>query len=114
MSSRPKPSAVIFAKDVARVARFYSEVAGMDDVHDEGDHVVLDSGQFQLVIHDIPKEIADSIEITEPPRIRDASPIKICMPVHSIGEARTRAAELGGKVGAIRGSATRRSTTSTA
>jgi len=55
MSTRPKPSAVIFAKDVARVARFYSEAAGVDYVRDDSDPVVLDSGQFQPVVHGIPR-----------------------------------------------------------
>lgn len=100
MTTKPKPSAVVFAKHVAKLARFYREVADMDEVHTDKGHVVLDGGHFQLVVHGIPKKIAASIEITEPPRIRDAIPIKICLPVPSIADARTRAAELGGKIGA--------------
>lgn len=99
MSNRPKPAAVVFARDVARMAHFYRDMAGMDVVHDDSDHVVLDGGHFQLVIHGIPEKIANDIAITEPPRIRDDTPIKICVPVHSIEEARTRAARLGGNVG---------------
>lgn len=98
MSTRPKPSAVVFAKDVAGMARFYGHVAGMEEVHGDKGHVVLDGGHFQLVIHGIPAHIADSIEITRPPQIRDAMPIKICLPVDDIDEARTRAAQLGGHI----------------
>ena len=100
MSTKPKPSAVVFAKDVAGMARFYGHVAGMEEVYGDKDHVVLDGGHFQLVIHGIPAHIAASIEITRPPQIRDAMPIKICLPVHGIDEARTRAAQLGGHIGA--------------
>lgn len=100
MSTKPKPSAVVFAKDVAKLARFYGDVAGLEKVHSDSDHVVLDGGHFQLVVHGIPKKVADRIEITEPPRIRDATPIKICLPVRSIKKARTQAAGLGGRVGA--------------
>lgn len=99
MSDKPKPSAVVFAKDVKRMARFYREVVDMVEVHGDRAHVVLDGGHFQLVLHGIPKKIADSIEITTPPRVRDAMPIKVCLPVESIEAARARAALLGGEIG---------------
>jgi predicted enzyme related to lactoylglutathione lyase len=99
MRARPKPSAVIFAKDVARLSRFYSEVIGMTEVHADHDHVILDEGGFQLVIHGMPKQVAAAIDITVPPYIREDTPIKVCLPVESIALARTRAAELGGGVG---------------
>lgn len=99
MSNRPKPSAVIFVKDVAALAGFYREVAAMTEVHKDKDHVVLDEGGFQIVIHGIPRKIAETIKITAPPEIREETPIKICLPVSSIEHARTRAAELGGRIG---------------
>jgi catechol 2,3-dioxygenase-like lactoylglutathione lyase family enzyme len=99
MSPKPKPSAVVFAKDVAKLALFYREVLGMKEVHGDKSHVVLDEGQFQLVLHGIPEEIAATFEITQPPEIREDMPIKLCLPVNSIEGARTRAARLGGKVG---------------
>lgn len=98
MMTKPKPSAVVFAKHVDKLAHFYRDVAGMEEVHADNSHVVLDGGHFQLVVHNIPTQIADTIEITEPPRVRDSVPIKICLPVHSIDDARTVAEALGGKV----------------
>jgi predicted enzyme related to lactoylglutathione lyase len=100
MSTKPKPSAVVFAKHVAQLARFYREVVGMEEVHADKSHVVLDGGHFQLVVHNISKKVAATIEITDPPQIRDSMPIKICLPVLSIDAARRLAAALGGKVGA--------------
>jgi predicted enzyme related to lactoylglutathione lyase len=98
MSNRPKPSAVIFAKNVAQVVKFYQEVLSMSIVHSDPDHIVLNSEDFQLVIHAIPKQIADTIAIADPPQIREDTPIKLCLPVSSIAEARAKAAALGGKV----------------
>jgi predicted enzyme related to lactoylglutathione lyase len=100
MQSRPKPSAVIFAKDVSRLAHFYREVIGLKEVHADKDHAVLDERGFQLVIHGIPGRIAAQIEISEPPQVRENTPIKICLPVSRIEEARSKAAGLGGKIGA--------------
>jgi hypothetical protein len=99
MTTRPKPSAVVFAKNVAKLARFYGAVAEMVEVHNDKDHVVLDEEAFQLVIHGIPKRIAATIEISEPPEVREDTPIKVCLPVSSIEHARLNAAELGGRVG---------------
>ena len=98
MSNKPKPSAVVFAKNVARVATFYQEMIAMSVAHTDQDHVVLDAENMQLVVHAIPKHIADAIEITDPPQVREGLPIKLCLPVLSIAEARAKASELGGKV----------------
>jgi Glyoxalase-like domain len=99
MNSRPKPSAVIFAKDIEALAMFYREVAEMDEVFKDKDHIVLNEEGFQIVVHCIPQNIADSIEISTPPNIRAETPIKICVPVSSIEYARSKAAELGGLIG---------------
>lgn len=99
MKVRPKPSAVVFAKSVSRLARFYQEVAEMVEAHNDKDHIVLDEEGFQVVIHGIPKKIAAKILLTEPPQVREDTPIKLCLPVASIEYARTKAAELGGWIG---------------
>jgi len=99
MNSRPKPSAVIFAKDMEPLARFYMEVAEMAEVVRDKGHVVLDAEGFQIVVHGIPKKIAATIQIGTPPKIREATPIKICLPVTSIASARNRASALGGRIG---------------
>jgi predicted enzyme related to lactoylglutathione lyase len=100
MTTRPKPSAVIFAKEVVALARFYREVAEMSEVHKDKDHIVLDEAGFQIVIHGIPKRSTETIEITTPPEVREETPIKICLPVSSSEGSRTKAAELGGRIGA--------------
>lgn len=99
MHTRPKPSVVIFAKSVLKLATFYQEVATMTVVHQDKDHIVLDQADFQVVIHGIPKAISARIHIAEPPQVREETPIKVCLPVAGIDHARTKAAELGGHVG---------------
>lgn len=92
----PKPGAVLYAKDIQRMAKFYEGVALLTVTHAERDHVVLESDAIQLVIHGIPKAIADSITIAEPPVVREDTPIKLVFPVPSLADARARAAALGG------------------
>ena len=99
MNTRPKPSAVVFAKDVETLSRFYREVVAMVEVHRDKDHVVLDDAGFQLVIHSIPAQIADTIAISTPPEVREETPIKLCLPVVTIEAARAKAAALGGHIG---------------
>jgi predicted enzyme related to lactoylglutathione lyase len=96
---RPKPSAVIFAKDVGNLARFYEAVAGLSAIHTADDHVVLDEERFQVVIHNVPAAVAASIQIAKPPSVRELNPIKLCLPVDSIDAARQRALQLGGWIG---------------
>ena len=98
MSHRPKPSVVVFAKNIDTLAQFYRELADMTEVLRDKDHVVLDAEGFQFVVHGIPQHIAAQIEVTEPPEIRENTPIKICLPVESIAKARFKASALGGAV----------------
>jgi predicted enzyme related to lactoylglutathione lyase len=96
VSQRPTPSAVLFVKDLARVARFYETIASMSVIHADQEHMVLEFENFQLVLHAVPKGIGDAIEITEPPKIRTNLPIKLCFPVARIPDARRSALALGG------------------
>lgn len=100
MQTRPKPSSVIFAKDVGRLADFYKAVICMIEIAREKDHVVLECDGFQLVIHGIPKGVAARIVITAPPEVRKAAVMKICLPVETIKQARDQAKVLGGHIGA--------------
>ncbi len=98
MSSHAKAGAVIFAKNMHLVAKFYDELLAMPGVHAESDHIVLESPQFQLVIHAIPKHIAETIEISQPPERRTETPIKLFFEIPSIAVARSKARALGGEL----------------
>lgn len=96
----PKPGAVVFAKNIERVARFYEALAGLSVTLAERDHIVLESEHIELVIHAIPKRLADGITITDPPAVREGTPIKLFFPVESLAQARASAPALGGQLGA--------------
>lgn len=97
---QPKPGAVVFAKDPARVARFYQEIAGLSVVQTEDGHIILESEDIQLVVHAIPKRVADTIDIADPPKLRDERAIKLFFPVASLAVARDKAPSLGGGLSA--------------
>ena len=90
--------AVVYAKSVAKVSGFYADVADLRITHAEQDYVVLESPTFQLVVVAIPAEHAASIHIDVPPKRREATAIKLALPVVSIAAARVLAQSLGGEL----------------
>jgi len=92
----PKSGAVLFAKDLPRMAKFYEELLHLSVAVADRDKVVLESAEFLLVVHAVPPEVAESITITSPPELRTNVPIKLFFPVASLAEARAKASSLGG------------------
>ena len=98
MVDRVKPGVVLFAKDLGAVAEFYEGLVTPMVVSAQRDHVILESDTFQLVVHAIPAEIAESIQIAAPPEPRTDAPIKPILAVVSLAEARAAAPALGGEL----------------
>lgn len=96
MSGHAITGAVIFAKSMSSVARFYQAILGATVIHSGEDHIVLAAGPSQLVVHSIPKHIADGIIIQCPPELREDYPIKLFFLVSSLSTARKTALSLGG------------------
>jgi predicted enzyme related to lactoylglutathione lyase len=90
--------AVVYAKDLQRVRTFYEGVVGFAAAYVASDHVVLRLPAFELVIVTIPRAIADSLEIAQPPRRRTDTAIKLVFPIHDIAAARTVAPRYGGEI----------------
>ena len=88
--------AVLFAKDLDKVASFYSSALGLDDVQAAEHYAVLKQRGFELIVHQIPKHIASGIHIPNPPLRREAGAIRLDYPVESIEVSRTIARSLGG------------------
>jgi catechol 2,3-dioxygenase-like lactoylglutathione lyase family enzyme len=101
MTSLPRPGAVVFAKDLQHMARFYEVVAGLTVVYRASDHVVLACDGLDLIVHAIPEAVASAIDVTVPPESRDEAAIKLSLPVASLAAARSKAARLGGAVGPL-------------
>jgi catechol 2,3-dioxygenase-like lactoylglutathione lyase family enzyme len=91
-------NAVLFVKDLRAVAQFYSTALGMRVVASDEHHCLLNCGGFELVVHQIPKHIADTIVLERPPTPRVSGAIRLDYPVRSIAESRRAARALGGKI----------------
>lgn len=94
----PENGCVIFAKDIQTMSAFYQSVLNMKPVETKDTHHVLSNGVIELVIHGIPKKIADSILIKTPPDIREATAIKPAFVVESLEQVRRACEETNGGI----------------
>jgi predicted enzyme related to lactoylglutathione lyase len=92
------PRAILFAKDLERVAAFYAGALAMKRVSGDKDHAVLECDGFELIVHQIPKRIADTIVVAQPPARKVLGAIRLDFPVASIADSRKRARSLGGEI----------------
>ena len=90
--------AVIYAKDIHALARFYAAVADLEVMHEVDDHIVLESETVELVIVAIPAATAARIVITTPPQRRENTAFKLVFAVPSLAEARDAAQANGGEL----------------
>ena len=90
--------AVLFAKDLEAVAAFYVGALALTRLSGDKDHAILECDGFELVVHQIPKQIADTIVIAEPPIRRVWGAIRLDFPVASIADSRKLARALGGEI----------------
>lgn len=91
-------SATLFARDHAKVAKFYCEALGLVRTGGDDDHSVLNCSGFDLVVHQIPRQYLDEGDREETPVRRGDGPVRLDFPVDSIDTARSVAAALGGCV----------------
>lgn len=89
---------MIFSVDVPRLAAFYERVLDLrPSIEDAGD-VRLRNDREEILIHTVPKRIAEGIEIRTPPEPREKSAIKPAFTVDSIDDSLTAVAANGGVV----------------
>jgi predicted enzyme related to lactoylglutathione lyase len=88
--------AIVYAKDIQRLARFYAELADLEIVHEVDDHVVLESETYELVVVAIPAATAVRIVIATPPVRRENTAFKLSFAVESLAAARLAAQAAGG------------------
>lgn len=77
MSSQQQQGAIVYAKDLERMVDFYEGAIGFNVTERAEGHVVLSLGDMQLVMLRIPAPIAASIQLTDPPALREDTPIKL-------------------------------------
>jgi predicted enzyme related to lactoylglutathione lyase len=91
-------SAVLFAKDARRLARFYEEVFGAIVRGEDEQHAALDVQGFRLIVHQIPAHLAKDVELRNPPLRRETGAIRLDYPVGDLVKARNAARLLGGQI----------------
>ena len=92
----PALDAVLYAKDLPAMSRFYAAVLGRPPVHTDATIAVHMIGDSRLTLHAIPAHIAETFTIAVPPELREEAAIKLTVPVASLGVARAAASASGG------------------
>lgn len=93
-----RAGAVVFARDLESLSRFYQEVFGLRLVTADTTRHVIESDDIQLIVHAIPAHIAATFSIATPPERRDEAAIKLFFTVPSLTAAEATAKALGGDV----------------
>jgi len=96
-SSTPiRQGVVIFAKNKQRVSAFYRRTLDLQAFEESDSADVLRGHGLEVVVHSIPAKIAADIVITQPPEVREETPIKPTFVVASLEAVRSAAIETGG------------------
>ena len=98
MSYESRTGAVLFAKNLDRVATFYSVMLGLTEANRADDHILLESPGFQLVVHRITAGGSPAGDITVPPARRATAAFKPVFFVPSISRLRGVAETQGGSM----------------
>jgi predicted enzyme related to lactoylglutathione lyase len=98
MENQFTAGAVVYARDVVRVSRFYAALAGLSVTREDAGFVVLESPAFQLTVVAVPPAIAQRITIASPPVRRQDTALKLCFAVTAIEAARATAQQFGGTI----------------
>src|SRR5437868_9702304 len=98
MQTSVRSGAVVYAKNLGLVSKFYSEIADLEVTEREPGHVAMEANGFQLVVVAIPPHIADTIQIESPAVRREETPIKLVFFVGSVDAAAMKVAHLGGQM----------------
>lgn len=89
--------ALIFAIDLERMATFYAAALGLvrEDSSDPG-FVTMRSAGGGVALHQVPAEIAATVEVGAPPQWRDDAAVKLCFEVDDLAGARQAVLDAGG------------------
>ena len=96
MSYESRTGAVLFAKNLERVATFYSVVLGLTEANRADDHILLESPGFQLVVHRLFDGGVTEGDVNAPPACRVTAAFKPVFFVPSIFRLREVAEAHGG------------------
>jgi predicted enzyme related to lactoylglutathione lyase len=92
-----RAGAVLYASDVPRLQAFYESVCGLEVAESTPEFVTLTSEVWELTVV-VPEEVAATLALSDPPRRRTQTPIKLVFAVASLAQARSAATAAGGVV----------------
>lgn len=87
MPGPARAGAVMYAKDLERLSRFYQQVLRLNLLSASPERHVLEGDGLQLIVHALPPEHAAQVQLTDPPRQRSEAAIKLFFSVPSIEKA---------------------------
>jgi predicted enzyme related to lactoylglutathione lyase len=90
--------AVLFAKNQRVVAEFYRRVLGAAVTAQDQHHTSLQVQGLNLVIHQMPEEIARDVTISVPPQRREDAVLRLDFTVSDITGSRALAHQFGGAI----------------
>src|SRR5215471_2414060 len=97
MLDDPAPMlAVVYAKNLATVARFYEQTLHLERVEVEARHVLLRRGTLEVAIIQAPESVSASVAISNPPTLRVSTPLKLSFLVGDFERVREAAKATGG------------------
>jgi predicted enzyme related to lactoylglutathione lyase len=70
----------------------------LECIRSDENHSVLSCRGFELIVHQIPKQVADGITIKQPPERRVWGAIRLDYPVKNIEQSRRMARSSGGDI----------------
>ncbi|MFP7723627.1 VOC family protein [Lysobacter sp. A3-1-A15] len=98
MAGPARAGLFIYARDLARLARFYEKLLGLARLRTTDALVILSSPDLQLIIHAMPDHVAHETDVSLLPAIRDNVAFKFFYTVPSLSEAQAVAESHGGQV----------------
>jgi predicted enzyme related to lactoylglutathione lyase len=90
--------AVVYVTDLRRMTAFYEVCFGMSMVQVDDEFCVLAADDWDLSLVSVPAAVAATFVITDPPRRREGSPMKLVFDVASIESLRPVVAARGGGI----------------
>jgi catechol 2,3-dioxygenase-like lactoylglutathione lyase family enzyme len=90
-------AALLYVKDLQRMAAFYSDMLGLKPIDETrlDTWLEFDAGGSGFALHATPAQIADQIEIASPPVPRETNPVKLIFEVEDVATECNRLASLG-------------------
>jgi hypothetical protein len=96
---------ILFAKDVRKLVAFYRDGLGVRAAPSDRDSpgfVTLDAGSCELCIHQISEPYASDVQIDDPPRAREGTPIKLAFLCEDVEALRAELEARGARMGEVR------------